>query len=41
MRASNTFGPHNSPEKVLPVLITHVLGDRPILIYRDGRQRHD
>jgi len=40
-RASNNFGPHQYPEKFLPVLITNALDDKPIPLYGDGRQRRD
>jgi dTDP-glucose 4,6-dehydratase len=40
-RGSNTYGPYQYPEKVLPVSITNVLQGRPILIYGDGQQVRD
>lgn len=40
-RGSNTYGPYQYPEKVLPVSITNVLQGQPILIYGDGRQVRD
>jgi len=40
-RGSNTYGPYQYPEKVLPVSITNVLEGKPILIYGDGRQVRD
>lgn len=40
-RGSNTYGPYQYPEKVLPVSITNVLQGQPILIYGDGQQVRD
>lgn len=40
-RGSNTYGPYQYPEKVLPVSITNILQGEPILIYGDGRQVRD
>ena len=40
-RGSNTYGPYQYPEKVLPVSITNVLRGQPILIYGDGQQVRD
>ena len=40
-RGSNTYGPYQYPEKMLPLFITNALEDRPIPLYGDGRQVRD
>ena len=35
-RCSNNYGPHQFPEKLIPVLITNAMEDRPLPIYGDG-----
>jgi dTDP-glucose 4,6-dehydratase len=40
-RGSNTFGPYQYPEKVLPFFITEALDDRPLPLYGDGMQVRD
>jgi len=40
-RGSNTFGPYHYPEKLIPLMITNALDDRPLPVYGDGRQRRD
>jgi dTDP-glucose 4,6-dehydratase len=40
-RASNTFGPYQYPEKVLPLFITNALDDQPLPVYGDGQQVRD
>ncbi|MFW6075173.1 MAG: dTDP-glucose 4,6-dehydratase [Chloroflexota bacterium] len=40
-RGSNTYGPYQYPEKVLPISITNVLDGQPIQLYGDGRQVRD
>ena len=40
-RGSNTFGPYQYPEKLLPVVITEAIDQRPIPVYGDGRQVRD
>jgi len=40
-RGSNTFGPCQYPEKVLPLFITEALEDRPLPVYGDGMQVRD
>lgn len=40
-RGSNTYGPYQYPEKVLPFSITNVLLGEPIQLYGDGRQMRD
>ena len=40
-RGSNTFGPYQYPEKLLPFFITEALDDRPLPLYGDGMQVRD
>ena len=40
-RGSNTFGPYQYPEKLIPVLVTNAIDDQPLPIYGDGRQVRD
>ncbi len=40
-RCTNNFGPHQYPEKFIPLIITHALEDEPIPLYGDGRQVRD
>jgi dTDP-glucose 4,6-dehydratase len=40
-RGSNTFGPYQYPEKVLPFFITEAIDDRPLPLYGDGLQTRD
>jgi len=40
-RGSNTYGPYQYPEKVLPISVTNVLLGQPIRIYGDGMQVRD
>jgi dTDP-glucose 4,6-dehydratase len=35
-RGSNTFGPYQYPEKIIPLFITNAIDDRPLPIYGDG-----
>jgi dTDP-glucose 4,6-dehydratase len=35
-RCSNNYGPFQFPEKLIPVLITNAMADRPLPIYGDG-----
>ncbi|HEX4998863.1 MAG TPA: dTDP-glucose 4,6-dehydratase [Terriglobia bacterium] len=35
-RCTNNYGPYQFPEKLLPVLITNAMEDRPLPIYGDG-----
>ncbi len=41
VRPSNTYGPYQYPEKLLPVLITNALEGRPLPIYGQGRNVRD
>jgi dTDP-glucose 4,6-dehydratase len=40
-RGSNTFGPYQYPEKLLPLFITNALDDLPLPLYGDGMQVRD
>lgn len=40
-RGSNTYGPYQYPEKMLPLFITNAIEGKPIPIYGDGRQVRD
>ena len=37
-RGSNTFGPYQYPEKVIPLFVSNALSDRPLPLYGDGLQ---
>lgn len=37
-RGSNTFGPYQYPEKVVPLFVTNALDDQPLPLYGAGRQ---
>jgi dTDP-glucose 4,6-dehydratase len=40
-RGSNTFGPYQYPEKLMPFFITEALDDRHLPVYGDGMQIRD
>src|SRR4051794_33836579 len=40
-RGSNTYGPNQYPEKVLPLFVTNALDGQPLPLYGDGRQTRD
>ena len=40
-RGSNNFGPHQYPEKVIPLFITNALDDKPLPLYGDGLNVRD
>lgn len=40
-RGSNTFGPYQYPEKLLPLFITNAIDDEALPMYGDGRQVRD
>lgn len=40
-RSSNNYGPHQFPEKFLPLMISNALVGKPLPIYGDGMQQRD
>jgi dTDP-glucose 4,6-dehydratase len=40
-RGSNTYGPNQYPEKVVPLFVTNALDSQPLPLYGDGRQVRD
>ncbi len=40
-RGSNTYGPNQYPEKMIPLFVTNALEDRPLPLYGDGTQVRD
>jgi dTDP-glucose 4,6-dehydratase len=40
-RASNNYGPHQFPEKLIPLMISNALDGRPLPVYGDGMQVRD
>ncbi|WP_237057887.1 dTDP-glucose 4,6-dehydratase [Microbulbifer sediminum] len=38
---SNNYGPYHFPEKLIPLVITNILQDKPLPIYGDGKQIRD
>jgi len=38
---SNNYGPFHFPEKLIPLIITNILNDKPLPIYGDGQQIRD
>jgi dTDP-glucose 4,6-dehydratase len=40
-RASNNYGPHQFPEKLIPLMIAHALEDKELPVYGDGLQVRD
>ena len=40
-RASNNYGPYQFPEKLIPLMITNALDDKPLPVYGDGMQVRD
>jgi dTDP-glucose 4,6-dehydratase len=40
-RGSNTYGPYQHPEKLIPLFISNALEDQPLPMYGDGMQRRD
>jgi dTDP-glucose 4,6-dehydratase len=39
VRGANAYGPHQYPEKLIPLHITNALDDQPLPVYGDGQQR--
>lgn len=40
-RGSNTFGPYQYPEKLIPLFVTEAIDDQPLPVYGDGMQIRD
>ena len=40
-RGSNTYGPYQYPEKLVPFFVTEAIDDRPLPLYGDGEQIRD
>jgi len=40
-RGSNTYGPHQHPEKLIPLFVTNALAGAPLPMYGDGMQVRD
>ena len=40
-RGSNTYGPYQYPEKVLPLFVTNAIAGEPLPLYGDGRNVRD
>ncbi len=40
-RGSNTYGPYQHPEKLIPLFLTNLLEDKPVPLYGDGLQIRD
>ncbi|MGV9279473.1 dTDP-glucose 4,6-dehydratase [Streptomyces sp. NPDC003730] len=40
-RCSNNYGPHQFPEKLVPLFVTHLLDGRRVPLYGDGRHVRD
>jgi dTDP-glucose 4,6-dehydratase len=40
-RGSNNIGPHQYPEKVVPLFVTNAIDDQALPLYGDGRQMRD
>ena len=40
-RGSNTYGPNQYPEKLVPLFVTNALDGEPLPVYGDGRQIRD
>ncbi|MBU2877756.1 dTDP-glucose 4,6-dehydratase [Aliiglaciecola lipolytica] len=38
---SNNYGPYHFPEKLIPLIITNILNDKPLPVYGDGQQIRD
>ena len=40
-RCSNNYGPYQFPEKLIPLMITNALHDKPLPVYGDGKNMRD
>ncbi|MDR2429221.1 MAG: dTDP-glucose 4,6-dehydratase [Candidatus Margulisbacteria bacterium] len=40
-RCSNNYGPYQFPEKLIPLMISNALADRPLPVYGDGQNVRD
>jgi dTDP-glucose 4,6-dehydratase len=40
-RGSNTYGPHQHPEKLIPLFTTNLIDGKPVPVYGDGLQIRD
>lgn len=40
-RGSNTYGPYQQPEKLVPLFVSNVIEGKPLPVYGDGRQVRD
>lgn len=40
-RASNNYGPYHFPEKLIPLMISNAIEDKPLPVYGDGQQIRD
>ena len=40
-RGSNTYGPYQHPEKLIPLFVTNAIDDRDLPLYGDGLQRRE
>lgn len=40
-RCSNNYGPYQFPEKLIPLMIAHILQKRPLPVYGDGKNVRD
>lgn len=40
-RGSNTYGPHQYPEKLIPLFVTNLIDDESVPVYGDGLQVRD
>jgi dTDP-glucose 4,6-dehydratase len=38
---SNNYGPYHFPEKLIPLIVTNILNDKPLPVYGDGQQIRD
>ena len=40
-RCSNNYGPHQYPEKLVPLFVTNAIDDQPLPVYGNGLNRRD